>query len=264
MTYALSKIFWWFANPAVLGLILLCLGTALLWTRWRRVGRTLLTGLALLAIAVSILPVGAWLLNPLEERFPAPPVTSGRVDGIVVLGGTIDMMVGQARHRVALSDAAERITALVALARRYPDARLIFAGGSGHLGRPDLKEALVVGGLVGQLGVAPERLLLESESRNTYENALFTKRLANPQPGERWLLVTSAWHMPRAVGAFRRVGWPVTAYPVDYRTRGTPGMRLGLRPLGALNRLDTGLKEWIGLVVYRALDRTDALFPAPD
>ena len=85
-----------------------------------------------------------------------------------------------------------------------------------------------------------------------------------PKPGERWLLVTSAWHMPRSMGSFRAAGFPVTAYPVDYRTRGGEDARRGfLHTSEGLRRLDLMVKEWLGLLAYRLSGRTDALFPAP-
>src|SRR5690606_22170344 len=113
-------------------------------------------------------------------------------------------------------------------------------------------------------GVAPERIVLESQSRNTFENALYLRDLLEPRPGNQWLLVTSAWHMPRAVGAFRQAGFSVIAWPTDYRTRGAGDLA---RPFDTmtegLRRTDMAVREWIGLVAYRMLGRSDALFPAP-
>ena len=105
--------------------------------------------------------------------------------------------------------------------------------------------------------------MLETRSRNTEENAVFTKELVQPKPGERWLLVTSAQHMPRAIGCFRRAGFPVEAYPVDWHTR----RALRLAPMetlsGGLGRLDNAVHEWIGLVSYWLTGRTSELLPGP-
>ncbi len=107
-------------------------------------------------------------------------------------------------------------------------------------------------------------MTFEDKSRNTWENAIFTRDLVNPKPGDTWLLVTSAWHMPRAMGIFRKAGFKVTAYPVDYLTYGNSR---DLHPprlaLDEMERLENALHEWIGLVAYRLTDKTDALFPAP-
>jgi uncharacterized SAM-binding protein YcdF (DUF218 family) len=164
---------------------------------------------------------------------------------------------------VALNEAAERMTATVELARRYPDARIIFSGGDGSLvyGGNESVGALR---LFERLGLAPGRVAVEDQSRNTFENALFSKRIAAPKAGERWLLVTSAYHLPRAMGMFRMAGFPVEPYPVDWRTRGVedawrpfPTLAEGLR------RTDTAVREWAGLVVYWLSGRSSELFPGP-
>ena len=115
------------------------------------------------------------------------------------------------------------------------------------------------------LGIAPERIIAEEQSRNTVENAVFSKLLAMPQPGERWLLVTSAHHMPRAMGVFRAADFPVEAYPVDWRTRGPIDL---LRPFDSvgrgLERADTAMHEWIGLLIYWLTGRSAQLFPGPN
>jgi uncharacterized SAM-binding protein YcdF (DUF218 family) len=117
--------------------------------------------------------------------------------------------------------------------------------------------------LFDSLGLPPGRVLFESASRTTFENAILSRDLVAPSPGQTWLLVTSASHMPRSVGVFRRAGWPVMPWPVGYKT-----MRAGAAPfaltLGVrIENLDWAFHEWIGLVAYRLMDRTDSWFPAP-
>jgi uncharacterized SAM-binding protein YcdF (DUF218 family) len=168
-----------------------------------------------------------------------------------------------AEQRAGLNEAAERYTEGAALALRLPHARLVFSGGSGALIATELPEADTAERLFTALGVARSRLTLEDRSRDTFENAVFTKRLIDPKPGERWLLVTSAWHMPRAVGCFRKAGFAVEAWPVDYRT----GSRFRLALEGAiyegLRRLDFISREYAGLTMYYAFGGTSALLPAP-
>ena len=107
------------------------------------------------------------------------------------------------------------------------------------------------------------RLVLEDKSRNTEENAVFTKRLVDPKPGERWLLVTSAWHMPRSVGAFRRAGWEVLPWPVDYRSGASYGETLENSLPDKLGNLDGAVHEWLGMLGYRLMGRSATLFPGP-
>lgn len=263
MFFDLSKILWLLFNPGSVLVALFVAGAVLGWTRWRRGGVALVTLAALLALIVATLPFGVVLLRDLENRFPVVDALPAHVDGIIVLGGMVDQFVTQARRQVAVNGAVERLIAFAELARRYPDARLIFSGGSGRLGRPETTEAAALAPYVEHLGLDPRRIAFEGESRNTYENALFTFRLAQPQPGETWILITSAAHMPRAVGCYRRVGWRVLPYPVDFQTTGGETLDPTFDFAGGLASLGSALHHWVGLVVYRVTGRTDALFPGP-
>ena len=151
----------------------------------------------------------------------------------------------------------------VHLARLYPEARLVFSGGSGLVQEQDLKEAEVARLLFERLGIDGARVVYEDRSRNTWENAVFSKQLVSPDPDERWLLVTSAIHMPRAVGIFRRIGWPVIPYPVDFALVSEAPPVVSLDLLDGLLLLNAATCEYLGLLAYRLLDRTSALFPAP-
>src|ERR1700730_15614192 len=220
MFFILSKVLGFFASPSNLSIALGLLGVFLLATRRARFGR-FLTVASLFALAVlGFSPLGNALIIPLEERFPPWDDTRGPPDGIVVLGGAITPDVSAARNEVALNEAAERVTTGVALARRYPQARIIYSGGTGALIFPEGSEATSAVRIFESLGIPHARIIAEEQSRNTVENAVFSLPLAMPQPGEHWLLVTSGYHTPRAMGVFRRAVFPVQAYPVDWRTRG--------------------------------------------
>ena len=263
MFFYASKIAWFLAKPGNLLLILLVVGTVLLWTRWRRTGRWLSAGAVTLGVAVAVLPLGHWLWVTLENRFPSMAETPEGVDGIVVLGGVVNQYITKARGQAAIGGAVERLTAFAELALRYPDAKLIFSGGSGFTFRQELKESHYVGPVFGRLGLQAGRVVYEDRSRNTAENAEFSRLAARPQPGETWLLVTSAFHMPRAVGSFRRAGWKVVPYPVDYATDGSFETPSPVDFVAGIGSLDGALHEWIGLAVYRLSGKTDAFFPAP-
>lgn len=264
MFFALSKFAWFLASPVNALLFLLAVGVLAWPTRFARLGRRLAALAAASLLLAGFSPLGPFLLRPLENRFPQVQADAPAPTGIVVLGGSTDTVVSDGRGQVTLTDAAARLTAAVELARRYPDARLVFSGGSGLLflhGRTEAEDTrrLWIG-----LGIAPERISLEDRSRNTYENAVFTKRLVEPKPGENWMLVTSAFHMPRSVGLFRAVDFPVIPYPVDYRTAGNwrdlvPPREASLN----FRRLEVALREWAGLLAYRLTGRTRVLFPAP-
>jgi uncharacterized SAM-binding protein YcdF (DUF218 family) len=262
--FILSKLLGFFALPSnllisigIVGLILLCM-------RFTRLASWLVvTSIVLLAIA-GWSPLGNALILPLEQRFPPWDSSRGPPDGIVVLGGAIMPDVSVARGAVALNEAAERITATVELAHRYPNARIIFSGGDNSVVFDEGVEAPVAVHEFEALGVPHDRITAEEQARNTIENAVFSRLIAQPKLGERWLLVTSAYHMPRAMAAFRSAGFAVEAYPVDWRTRGPIDAVQPFASLaGGLGRTDDAMHEWIGLVVYRLTGKTSELFPGP-
>lgn len=260
MLFALSKIFGGLIRPV--SLLLAALLAALLLQRSRPRASRIIIATCLVTLAMLHLAPGAyWIVHPLETRFPSP-VLPDHVDGIVVLGGAIETVASDRIGQPQLTESAERITAAVDLQRRYPQAQLLFTGGSGMLASNSSPEADVARVLFDSLGLNTKHILFERESRNTWENALDSMQLAHPRAGETWLLVTSAWHMPRAVGCFRKAGWPVTPYPVDYFG---PEVSQWLGFDGDLQiRIATfALKEWAGLIAYHLLGRTDALFPSP-
>jgi uncharacterized SAM-binding protein YcdF (DUF218 family) len=264
MFFIISKVLGFFAEPSNLLLTIGVCGAVLLLTRFARLGQRLMVASLLLLAVIGLSPVGNMLLIPLEQRFP--PWDTGRGDphGIIVLGGALSPSVSAARNVPALNEAAERLTVTAELARRYPNARIIFSGGTGALLYREGAEAEFAVQLLGSLGVGGGRIAAEDRSRNTIENALFSRELAAPKPGERWLLVTSAYHMPRAIGVFRQAGFPVEAHPVDWRTRGPQDARRAFPTVGdGLRRTDTAVREWVGLLIYRLAGKSSALFPGP-
>jgi uncharacterized SAM-binding protein YcdF (DUF218 family) len=260
MSFTASKILWWIANPGNLLVTALTLGLLCLLLGRRRLGLGLLILATASCIALTLLPVRVWVLRPLENRFPFPQALD-HVDGVIVLGGMINAELSADRGQPVLTDSAERLVAFADLARRFPQAKLVFTGGSASLFDDD-READVARTVMAQIGIDPGRVEFERNARNTYENALFSQRLVDPQPGEVWVMVTSAYHMPRAVGIFRQVGWTVVPYPVDYSVR-REATENGFSLTDALYSVQWGVREWIGLVFYWLSGRTSALFPAP-
>jgi uncharacterized SAM-binding protein YcdF (DUF218 family) len=263
MFFELSKTLGFFAAPSNVVITAGILGVALMATRFAHAGRRLVAASILLLAVLGFSPFANALIMPLEQRFP-PWTARGAPDGIVVLGGAIGPSLSAARGSAAVDEAAERITVVADLARRYPAARIIYSGGTGALLSRQGAEADFALPLLESFGIARDRLMAENRSRNTVENALFSKALAKPAPGERWILVTSAYHMPRSIGIFRAAGFPVEAYPVDWRTRGTADLLWPFSTLSdGLRRTDTAAREWTGLLIYWLTGRTSELFPGP-
>lgn len=264
MFFSFSKILGFFVVPSNAVAMLCALGAALLLTRFRKFGsRVFALGIILLLIC-GYSSLGNLLLLPLSERFPAWSSAGRAPDGIIILGGSIDPERSQARGSLEMDASAERIVTMLQLARRYPQARIVFSGGSANLIQEPVSEAPIAGDLLQDFGTPASRIVLESDSRTTAENAEFTRKLVSPKPGERWLLVTSAFHMPRSIGAFRKAGFDIEAYPVDWRTRGWSDALMPFTTLSAgLARTDVAIHEWIGLIAYWATGRSSELFPGP-
>jgi uncharacterized SAM-binding protein YcdF (DUF218 family) len=243
MFYPISKAIWLVGAPS--NILIFITAAATIWAALR--ASKLAAWLAVIgACALAIggfTPVGYWLTLPLENRFPQWEAGSQPiVDGIIVLGGEV----------------GERITILAELSRDFPQARLAYSGPGEDPATEDLLKKFV------RLGGNRERVTMERRSRNTFENAVYSRELIEPNSNERWLLVTAALHMPRAIGCFRRVGFKVEAYPIQYTTGDRSSLQTGYGPgANALTRIDVAMKEWIGLVVYRLADKTKELFPAP-
>ena len=183
-----------------------------------------------------------------------------------MLGGAINDAVSAARGQTVFDEGGERVTEAVILAKRYPQARVVYTSGTNSCSEGRSTEALQARELMSQMGIAPERVTIEDKSRNTEENARFTAAIVHPEPSQRWIVVTSAFHMPRAMGVFEKAGFHPIAYPVSFYTRGRwrDDLRLTFEPVRNLRIFELAVHEWIGLAAYWASGRIDHLFPGPD
>lgn len=260
MFFVLSKILGVLASPLNLAIILI-LGGGLLSLLARRPGQ-FVAGLGVgIFVAFGIMPVGHNMMAGLEAKFaaPLPMAMPETIDGILVLGGAFNMDVSAARGVPALNAAAERLLAGVELARRYPDAALVFSGGSHTLRHGDAAtEAQWTKDFLQSIGFDSAQAQFEEKSRNTYENLSLSKELLKPQAGQTWILVTSAWHMPRAAAVMQSVGWQghVIFWPVDFRTDGL--IRILPPDLDVASNMDKtsiALHERLGSLTYRLTGR---------
>jgi uncharacterized SAM-binding protein YcdF (DUF218 family) len=263
MFFTLSKTLVFLTAPSNLLITLAIAGTVLLFTRFVRLGRCLLVVGILGIVIFGLSPLGKMLLSVLENRFPAWSATNGAPTGFIILGGSIDPGTSAAHSEVALTDSAERLAVVPDLARRYPGSRIIFTGGNGSL-FGGASEAEYAAKLLERFGVAPGRVEIEDQSRNTLENAQFSKVIAAPKPGDRWVLVTSAYHMPRAMAAFRSANFEVEAFPVDWQLTDRGEFLWPMRSfVSGLAFTDWAAREFIGLAVYRLTGNSRELFPGP-
>jgi uncharacterized SAM-binding protein YcdF (DUF218 family) len=270
MFFYLAKAVWFVLQPSTFIALLIGYGAILIWTGWARWGRRFVSIGAVLLLAVGLSPLGNALILPLEDRFPRadldqPPAPAG----LIILGGAENRLVGSARKAPTLNEAGERLLEGAILALRFPNAKVAFSGGDAGILYKSDSEAQGAADILTDLGVERGRLVLESNARDTYENAVFLRKELDRggafSEGTRWLLITSAYHMPRSIGAFRQAGFDVEPWPVDYRTRGPEDFSKPFDKVSeGLRRVDTATREWVGLLAYWATGRTNALFPSPD
>jgi uncharacterized SAM-binding protein YcdF (DUF218 family) len=264
MFFVLSKTLGVFLVPSNLIMAFGALGLGLFFSKRRRVGGCLLACCVAALLIFGCSPIGALMLLPLETRFPPWNPEAGDPAGIIVLGGGVDAELTAARGTPALASSGARLVVAAELAYRYPKARLVYVGGNGSLRAADLSEAEAAEDIFKNLGVREDRVQLERNSRNTDENVRFVMNLINPRPCERWLLVTSASHIPRSIGLFRKAGFSVEPYPVDWGTRGwSDSYEFQTNFIGGLILTDRAAHEWLGLIAYRLTGKTDELFPSP-
>ena len=263
MFFTLSKILWFLAQPTTLVFALLLLALLLNFGR-KRLLQGICIGLAALILGLcAYTSVGYVAMLPLEQRFERPALPE-KVTGIIVLGGGMDTEINAIRGGYELNRSGDRFVEALRMAQLYPEAKILISGGSGALVPEGDTEAAAGARFFAELGIDPARIIEEDGSRNTDENVQLTKELVKPQPGDTWLLVTSAFHMPRSVGIFRKAEFPVVPWPTDYFTAGTDtfGLRLD-QPAEGISVSTRAMREWIGLVAYWATGKTTELFPGP-
>lgn len=252
MFFTLSKLFWLFAAPSqalvlltLFALIGLCWHKANGW--WKRWARRTAWFIGVIYIVLLTLPVGDWAIFPLEAKAPPAMRLPHKIDGMVILGAALDENITAYHGLVAINGQAERIAYAVPLIRRYPNAKVVYAGGSaqGH----EQTEADLAKILFQIWHLDTSKMVFERQSRNTYENILYSKALVKPQLGENWLLITSAAHMPRAMKVAQKQHWEMIPYPVDYVSGGWTGLSGGNLRYN-LERLDKAAQEYIGLLAY--------------
>lgn len=248
--FYVAKLAWLLVALDSLLLLWLCLGVFCLYFGWFKAAKRLLVSLTLVSLMIALFPVGEWLFYPLEKQ-NLPAALPAHIDGIVVLGGGEQVGLTHAWQQTALGDGGERLTAMVMLANAYPEVPILFTGGSGRMIKQGTTGAKVAEDFALSMGLPKGRIILESKSRNTVENAVLSKQLMQPQDGQHWLLVTSAFHMPRSLAVFCKAHWPMQAYPVDYRSQKGNLLRIDWDFSRHLSNLNQAFKEWLGLAAYK-------------
>lgn len=262
--YITRKFFWWIIMPDMLIMLLIAIGIGFLLFKNTKWARRFILSSCLLIFFFGGIPTGFWMLENLENRFPKVTEIPPGTTGIILLGGNFDRMTTMGRNQPSYNLAAGRFIEFIKLARNHPELKLVFTGGGAaipfHEG-PGLTEAELTKQELDALGFDTSQIIFEGESLNTIENASKTYDLVQPTPDQKWLLMTSAFHLPRSVGLFRKAGWNVIPYPVDYHTPGDyePYFLIGLKD--GLTSWHFALREWASMIQNYMFDRSDELYP---
>ena len=256
-----SKILWQLISPDNLLVILLLVALLLHYMGKRLYARRIFTFLIISVVFLGFFPLGGWLLYPLEARFQHNPKLPDRVDGVILLGGSVMPVSSHYWQQLEVNDAGDRLNAFIDLAHQFPNARLVFTGGSASITGNTPTEASILKLHLDGLGVDTERVVFEDRARNTAENAFFTRQLVNPGPDSNWVVITTAYHMPRSIGVFCHYGWSLIPYPVDHRTSPDELFELNFNLLGNAGGLKLAMHEWVGLLAYYINGSISQLFP---
>lgn len=259
-----SKVLWVIGQPVSLVLILVILGFILTFTRFRTTARLSLFTAILILSTAAFTSIGYVLIDVLENRFTRPSEAPSSVTGIILLGGGMDADVNTVRRGYELNRSGDRPVEALWLALTYPHAKIVISGGGSVLESDTETEATSGARFLTAFGISPDRLIIEDQSRTTEENVSGIRALVSPKPGDTWLLVTSAFHMPRSVGLFRKASFDVVPWPADYLATGREafGLRLG-QPAENISVTSITLREWAALLSYWITGRIPELFPSP-
>lgn len=257
-----SKLFWLLAQPLSLVFVLLVISFLFAAAGFRRLYR-FLSGLAATLLFLTLFTsTGAVLLQGLENRIQKPASLPAGLSCIIILGGAFENEVVAKRGGIELNQAADRFVEGLKLAQSHPAARILVSGGDGSFSGTYDGDAQTSETFFSTFGIAPERLIREDQSRTTFENAANTKELLEENGLSNCALITSAFHMPRSVGLFRKLGIAVTPWPVDYRTSGDAALGPDFsQPSLNAQLTTTAMREWTGLAAYFISGRTHVLFP---
>ncbi len=255
-----SKLLWEVVQPAHLLTWLSAVGTVLLWWHFPETGRLIITVVGLTVLVLGVFPVWQWAYTLLENRFANVRLPDD-ADGIIALGGQLTSE--QSLRDPEESMGTTRLRKVLTLMQRYPNAQVYFSGFSPAIIPRGPAEYELAQKFFEQQGADLSRIHYEKRARNTYENGVYTQALAQPKPGQTWLLVTSAFHMPRSVGVFREIGWDVIAAQTGYMTEGVYRFMPGWLSFRRVSRFNGASREWVGLIAYYVTGKASALFPSP-
>ena len=260
MSFYISKIFWLIFNPFNIFIFISLFSVFLYFINKRRFSLFIFLINFIFVSLISFFPVGSFLIYNIEKEYHENTKIPEKLDGILILGGATNPLLFKEYNQISLNGAAERLVESAMMIKKFQKIKVIFSSGSGIVNRPDLSHSKVAKSFYKKMGVEINKIIFEDNSRNTYENIIFSKKIAKPKTNENWLLITSAYHMKRALLIADKNNWKLTPYAVDFKNlknfRFTPNLKL----LTNLNLFQLGFHEWSGLISYYIMGRTNKIF----
>mgnify|MGYP001220911147 CR=1 FL=1 len=260
MSFYLSKILWLILNPYNFFIFVNFIIIFSYIFRFKIISITLFIINFVFLLAISFFPIGNYLINKIEKEYHFATQVPNYLDGILVLGGATSPFLFREFNQVSVNESAERLIESVKIIREFENAKIIFSGGSGVLERPDLGHADAAKFFYETVGIDTQKIIFENISRNTYENILFTKNIINPKKNEKWLLITSAFHMKRAILVGKKHKWNFIPYAVDFKTQKKIKFKPSFNLLSNLTSFQKASHEWLGLLSYYFMNRTERIF----
>ena len=257
MSFYLSKILWLIVNPFNIFIFITLFTMFLYFINFRRLSLIIYLINFIFIALISFLPIGSYLTYIIEKEFHTNTKIPERVDGILILGGATNPLLFKEFDQISLNGSAERLVESVMIIRKFEKAKVIFSGGSGIVNRSDLGHSQVAKLFYKKMGVDINKIFFEDKSRNTHENIIYSKKIAKPKKNENWLLITSAFHMKRALLIAEKNNWKLIPYAVDFKNIKDFKLTPNLNLLSNLNSFQSGLHEWLGLASYYLMGRTE-------
>jgi len=259
MTFFLSKFLWYIFSPFNLIIFLFVIGVILNFINFKKFSKILFFFTFLLFFITGVLPTGSYLMYLLEKDFHSKIYLPDNIDGILVLAGATNPYLTKEYNQISLNDSVERLTESIQLIKKYPRAKVFFAGGSGSLTHPDLNHSAVAKIFYESLDVDINKIYFENKSRNTYENILFAKKKFNPNKNEKWILITSAFHLTRAINIGKKLNWELIPYATDFKLPKKFTWKLSMSFFNNLSKFQQSSHEWAGLIAYYFLGRSSKI-----
>ena len=260
MSFFFSKIIWLILNPFNIFVFFNLLTIILFFFNLKKITITIFFINSFFLLIVSFFPIGNYLIYQIEKEYHSNIQIPEKLDGILILGGATNALMFKEYNQINVNDSAERLIESVKIIKKFKNSKVIFSGGSGILNRSDLGHSQVAKSFYSLMGLNTDKIIFENKSKNTFENILFSKNIAKPKNNDRWLLITSAAHMKRAILVGLKQDWYLIPYAVDFQNTKKFQFTPNLNLLSNLYSFQKASHEWTGLLAYYLMNRTKKVF----